>query len=114
MFMAYDELLENLRHFVEVTEEVEHDDVERLARYIDNNYTVHDYAQLVDDVAQYVRDEEEAYLGFYESEADFAERYFEDTEQDIPSWVVVDWQATFDYSLRYDVVFESGWVWRNI
>lgn len=114
MFMAYDELLENLRHFVEVTKEVEHDDVERLARYINNNYTVKDYAQLVDEVAQYVRDEEEAYLGFYDSEADFAEQYFEDTEQNIPSWVVVDWQRTFDYSLQYDVVFESGWVWRNI
>ena len=113
--MNLDELQNHLEYFRDVTLELEHDDVERLARYIDLNYTVQDYAQLVDDLFQYVRDEEEAYLGSYESEADFAESYFlELSGETIPSWVVVDWQGTFDYSLQYDVVFESGWVWRNI
>lgn len=41
------------------------------------------------------------FIGWYESEADFAENYYSDL-YDVPSALVIDWQATFDSALRYD------------
>jgi hypothetical protein len=44
---------------------------------------------------------DDRFRGWYESEADFAEEYFNDIS-DVPSALVIDWQATYDSSLRYD------------
>lgn len=44
---------------------------------------------------------DERFLGWYESEADFAEQYYDDL-YDVPSALVVDWEATYDSSLRSD------------
>ena len=44
---------------------------------------------------------DDRFRGWYESEADFAENYYNDII-DVPSALVVDWQATYDSSLRYD------------
>ncbi len=44
---------------------------------------------------------DERFRGWYQSEADFAEDYISELEN-IPSIVVVDWQATWDSALRYD------------
>lgn len=44
---------------------------------------------------------DERFLGWYESEADFAEEYYSD-QYDVPCALVIDWQATYDSSLRYD------------
>jgi hypothetical protein len=44
---------------------------------------------------------DERFRGWYESEADFAENYYSDL-YDVPCALVVDWQATYDSSLRYD------------
>jgi hypothetical protein len=44
---------------------------------------------------------DDRFRGWYESEADFAESYYNDMI-DVPSALVVDWQATYDSSLRYD------------
>mgnify|MGYP003347151978 FL=1 len=44
---------------------------------------------------------DERYRGCYESAADFAEEYFNDTT-DIPCALVIDWEATWDSALRYD------------
>lgn len=59
---------------------------------------------------------EDAFSGRYESEADFAEQITCDCYGlNIPSFVVIDWQATWDQGLRYDyefvdgVVFQSNW-----
>ena len=51
----------------------------------------------------------EAYQGKFRSEAEFAEEFC--TQQnEIPFYIVADWQATWDYSLRHDFSFddESG------
>jgi hypothetical protein len=56
-----------------------------------------------------LRDFSYYYVGFYTSEADFAEEWYDDLE--IP--VVVDWQATWDCNLRHDFYFMSGYVFRN-
>lgn len=41
------------------------------------------------------------YRGCYDSEADFAEEYYSELYE-VPSALVIDWQATWDTSLRYD------------
>lgn len=51
------------------------------------------------------------YIGYYESEADFAENWYDDL--DIPVQIVVDWQATWDTNLRHDFYFMSGYVFRK-
>ena len=54
----------------------------------------------------------DAYRGQYDSEADFAEEFTNDL-YDVPSFVVVDWQATFDQCLRYDFDFVDGFVFSS-
>jgi hypothetical protein len=54
---------------------------------------------------------EDAYQGRYEDEAEFAEQFTTDVYGfDAPSFVVVDWDATWNANLRYDFDFEDGFV----
>jgi len=46
-----------------------------------------------------------AFVGTAESEAEFVEEMLHDTIEgikDLPGWVVIDWQATWDRNLRHD------------
>jgi antirestriction protein len=57
---------------------------------------------------------EDAFQGRYEDEADFAEQFTTDCYAlNVPSFVVVDWQATWDQGLRYDYEFVDGFVFAN-
>jgi len=58
---------------------------------------------------------EDAFQGRYEDEADFAEQLTVDCYglRDVPSFVVIDWQATWDQGLRYDYEFVNGFVFVN-
>jgi len=52
---------------------------------------------------------DERYRGVYESTADFAEQYYSDL-YDVPAALVIDWEATYDSTLRYDfTACESGY-----
>jgi hypothetical protein len=54
---------------------------------------------------------EDAYQGIYEDEADFAAQFTTDCYGlSIPSFVVIDWQTTWDQGLRYDYKFQDGFV----
>ena len=54
---------------------------------------------------------EDTYQGRYDSEAAFAEEFTTDIYGfDAPSFVVVDWDATWNCNLRYDYDFEDGFV----
>jgi len=56
----------------------------------------------------------DAYQGRYDSESDFAEQFTVDVYGfDAPSFVVVDWDATWDHNLRYDFDFEDGFVFNK-
>ena len=48
-----------------------------------------------------IEDCDERYQGCYDSEADFAEDFYNET-MDVPDGLVIDWQATYDQHLRYD------------
>jgi len=57
---------------------------------------------------------EDAYQGAYDSEAEFAEQFTTDCYGlDIPSFVIVDWQATWEVGLRYDYDFQDGFVFAS-
>ena len=49
----------------------------------------------------YVEDCDERYQGHYHNEAEFTEEFYSEL-YDVPSALVIDWQATWDSSLRYD------------
>ena len=60
---------------------------------------------------QYFQD---AYRGCYDSESDFAEQFTTDVYGfDAPSFVVIDWDATWNCGLRYDYDFEDGFVFNK-
>ena len=61
----------------------------------------------------YVENCGEAYRGTYDSEADFAEEFTNEIHGDVPFYVVVDWQATWDQNLRYDFDFVDGFVFHS-
>ena len=46
----------------------------------------------------------DAFYGYSDSEADFAEEFYSDI-YDVPAALVIDWQATWDSALRYDFTF---------
>jgi hypothetical protein len=60
----------------------------------------------------YIEDCDSRYVGEYRSEAEFTEEYY-DERHDIPSDLVIDWQATWDSMLRYDFTFCNGYVFSD-
>ncbi len=52
----------------------------------------------------------DAYRGAYNSPVEFAEEFVNDVEGEIVPYIVVDWEATWNQSLKYDFVFEEGFV----
>ena len=68
----------------------------------------------IDDVANVV----DSYQGSYYSGADFAEQLCQDCgyiSNDMPSWIEIDWEKTWDRSLSYDYyehdghIFSANW-----
>lgn len=55
---------------------------------------------------------EDAYQGEYESEAHFAEIYFNDISN-VPDALVIDWEETFNQSLTYDYDYVGGYVFQS-
>ena len=49
-----------------------------------------------------ITDCDERYQGCYQSTADFAEEFCTEMGYDVPSMIVVDWEATWDRNLYYD------------
>jgi hypothetical protein len=57
---------------------------------------------------------EDVFQGRYDSESDFAEQLTVDCYGlNVPSFVIVDWQATWDQGLRYDYEFVDGCVFSS-
>ena len=56
----------------------------------------------------------DAYQGRYDSGAEFAESLVSDCySMDMPSWVEVDWQKTWDNALSYDYCESDGHIFNN-
>ena len=89
----------------------EHSEEEFVHHYETYHRLVDDYGQnLVDEFAQEfdvdsVDHFEDMYQGQYDSGADFAEQIATDCgyiTRDLPSWIEIDWQKTWDNTLSYD------------
>ena len=96
--------------------ELEFDDVEQEEKFEElcENYPQKAVEIYYENIGNF-DDFEEAYEGEFDSEAHFTEEWvanFSDTQ--IPSWIVVDYQATWDSALRYDYWEEGNYFFRNI
>ena len=57
---------------------------------------------------------EDSYNGEWRSEAEFAEDLCNDCfSNDLPYWVSIDWQNTWDSALRFDYDYHDGIIWRT-
>jgi hypothetical protein len=57
---------------------------------------------------------EESYEGEFDRVEDFVECILESMGEEIPSWLVIDHEATWNCSLRHDYFEENGFYFRNI
>ena len=87
-----------------------------------------EYVQLIDDyseeaVTAYLENEDisclssfnEAYMGEYDSGAEFAQQIAEDCcemPRNMASWIEIDWKASWE-NLEYDYTMTNGFVFRN-
>ena len=87
------------------------------------------YNQLVDDYGKYLVDEfaeefdvdsvehfEDIYYGEFENGAEFAEQLCQDCgyiTRELPSWIEIDWQKTWDNALSYDYTEINGHIFSN-
>jgi hypothetical protein len=60
----------------------------------------------------YVENVEDAYRGVYNSGADFTEEFYSEMGE-VPSFIVVDWEATWQQNLSYDFDFVDGYVFSS-
>ena len=89
----------------------EHSEEEFAHHYETYNRLCEDYGQnLVDEFIEdfdvsTIENFEDMYQGQYDSGADFAEQIASDcgyVTRDLPSWIEIDWQKTWDNALSYD------------
>ena len=94
-----------------------HSEEEFVDHYETYNRLCEDYSKdLVDEfIEDYdvstIENFEDMYQGQYESGADFAEQLCQDCgyiTRELPSWIEIDWQATWDRALSYDYVEIGG------
>ena len=98
-------------------------ETEFLTYYETYNRLCEDYGQnLVDEFAENfdvdsVDHFEDMYQGQYNSGADFAEQIATDCgyiTRDLPSWIEIDWQKTWDNALSYDYTeLSDGHIFNN-
>jgi hypothetical protein len=55
---------------------------------------------------------EDSYVGEYRSGAAFAEEMCGDMV-DVPSYIIIDWESTWECGLRYDYTEENGFFFTN-
>ena len=89
----------------------EHSEEEFVHHYETYNRLCEDYGQnLIDEFIEdfdvsTIENFEDMYQGQYNSGADFAEQIATDCgyiTRDLPSWIEIDWQKTWDNALSYD------------
>jgi hypothetical protein len=56
---------------------------------------------------------EESYEGQFDDVRDFVEYILDTVGEEIPSWIVVDYEATWNASLRFDYNEEDGYYFRS-
>lgn len=105
------ELVELIQN-TELPEELDYEEVLRLAAYAYNNGEHYKINELnADRLWEIWQQENENYEGDFATVGEFAEYYFtEMSGAEEPEWAVIDWEKTYDYSLRYDYTNTPLWV----
>lgn len=87
------------------------DDLEKLFDFINMDEDDRKLIEMYADATGYdmqdidLSDVQDAFHGTADSEADFAEQIAEECGEipkDMPSWIVIDWEASWNCNLRYD------------
>jgi len=87
--------------FTEYTESLDPDEILRLAMYAYNN----GYALVPEDMDFFISEENDNFRGEAESAAEFTREIIEEMgyiSAEMPSWIVIDYQATWDSALTHD------------
>ena len=103
----------NLDDILEFLKEYNSDDfINYYFDYVDQGekvgFDIVDYFLEENDISDVAR-VEEVYVGQYDSEADFAEDFYND-RMNVPSELVIDWAETFQQSLSFEYDFVNGFV----
>ena len=118
----FDELLEDGNDSDEMKEFIEEHGHRNFALYYE------DYARMVEEYNQDTVDSfievfdlmdvehlSDAYHGYYESGAQFAEQFVGDCygmPSDMPYWIAIDWEETWE-NLSYDYTESNGYIFCN-
>jgi hypothetical protein len=89
--------------FTEYTESLDPDELLRLAIWAYNG----GWGLVPEDMPVFIGEEQENYRGEAESPAEFTREVIEEMgyiSADTPSWIVIDYQATWDSALRHDFI----------
>lgn len=93
------------------SESMSSDELEKLFDFINMDDDDRELLELYADATGYditeveLRDAQDAHHGSADSEAEFTERMAEecgDIPRDFPTWVVIDWEASWNCNLRHD------------
>ena len=102
---------------------LEVESLERLAVYVGlvswHSGTDED-AHLRENLAKWAEWEKESYYGWHPNPASFAQYYYENfvehSDTNMPNWLAIDWQKTWDSNLRHDFYYDadSGHCWSEV
>lgn len=87
--------------FIEYTEDLNADEILRLALFAYNGA----WGLVPEDMPLFISQEQDSFRGEAESEEEFTREIIEEMgyiSKEMPSWVVIDYQATWNSALRFD------------
>ena len=91
-------------HFDEYREMVKQYDQETVDAFLGADFDIDDISRL-----------EDAYYGQYDSEEEFAENFVNECYglPEMPTWIAIDWEKTWEDGLSWDYTFYNGYVFCN-
>ena len=92
-------------HFDEYREMVKQYDQDTVDAFLGADFDIDDISRL-----------EDAYYGQYDSEEEFAENFVNECyglPVDMPTWIAIDWEKTWEDGLSWDYTFYNGYVFCN-
>ena len=92
-------------HFDEYRQAVKDYDQETVDAFLNADFDIDDISKL-----------EDAYYGQYDTEEEFAENFVNECyglPVDMPSWIAIDWEKTWEDGLSWDYTFYNGYVFCN-
>jgi hypothetical protein len=99
------EIVEHIKATELEGQELDFDEVLRLALFAYNNHETDLALLTAERLAEILEQEQDAYAGEYSTEADFAEDLADQlgmVDEEATKFLVIDWQGTYNYSFQWD------------